>query len=70
MGLKLCKPQSINFAGRFKCQSACCGGNIRSDATDGPGNRSCFKKIILRFKKSPGVHKQEKCVQSSEKETF
>ena len=67
MGLKLCKPESINFAGRFKCQSACCAGNIRSEETDGPGNRSSFKKFILRFKKSTGVHKQDQCVQSSEK---
>ena len=69
MGLKLCKPESINFAGRFKCQSACCGGNIHNDNTDGPTNRSTFKKYILRFKKPACLHKQNERVQSSEKET-
>ena len=69
MGSQLCKPESINFAGRFRCQSACCGGSVHNDATDGSGKGSTFKKYILRFKKSVGIHKQNEPVQSSEKET-
>ena len=63
MGLKLCKPESINFKGR--CQSACCGGNIHNE-TD--GGRQTFKRTLLRFKKSSGVHKQGKDLPGSKKE--